>query len=143
MERKEIIRYLKNEGLSPSENMDRANLIPNHLIRCELGSVLIAAVGSEEKSDLRVKSLIDAVHWHIQKRGSSGELLFVIGSNEDNMTFNKNILNAISILVKSLTIPIKIKIQKNFKPCKPQIKTLDLCEEYNHKRLPVTLPFYI
>ena len=117
MERKEIIRYLKNEGLSPSENMDRANLIPNHLIRCELGSVLIAAVGSEEKSDLRVKSLIDAVHWHIQKRGSSGELLFVIGSNEDNMTFNKNILNAISILVSA-----RPEIGKNAISWPPKIK---------------------
>jgi hypothetical protein len=116
MKKDEIIQYLRNHGLSPTSTADRVLKIRGYLIRCKSADISIAAVGSEAEDDLKIKALVDAVHWHIQTRGSSGNLLFVLGSNSTDDSKSRNVINAIAHLFDSLTIPIDLKVEVNFKP---------------------------
>jgi len=118
MTHSEMIIYLKDLGLDPEPKEAISDLfVTSHLICCQKADQLLVAMGSDRDKSEQINALVDAVHLHLQTRGSTGNLRLVIGKTE----VLSEISNAIAVLIESLRIPLKVDLQIDFNssPCNP------------------------
>jgi len=122
MKHEEMLRYLKDQGLNPVARAETSRLmISGMLIRCQDGDTLLAAMGNDREKDDQIHAVVDAVHWHIQTKGTSGSLHLVFGKRYKKSEMDE-LLNAVALLVDSLNIPLKIEVAVDFKPCHVEAK---------------------
>jgi hypothetical protein len=79
----DMMTYLKDLGLKPVSNKDVSNLmVSSMLIRCQDADPMIVAMGSNRSKSEQINALVDAVHLHLQTRGSTGNLRLVLGKKK-------------------------------------------------------------
>jgi hypothetical protein len=66
-------------------------------------------VGSDRGQNVQINAVVDAVHCHIQTKGTAGKLTIMIGKREKPNQMAE-ILNATAILVNNLEIPLAVKV---------------------------------
>lgn len=104
-----IYAYLKNQGVDPKAKRDTTKYwISSKVIRCETGDRLIAGMGSNRSKDDQIHLVVDAVNWHLRKRGHKGNLLLIFGKRKKGQA---EVENAVATMIECLTIPLKVEIQ--------------------------------
>ena len=116
MKNADFINYLESEGLTPIAKADTARLmLTGNMIRCVDGDTLIAAVGRDKSKEDQINAIVDAVHWQIQTKGTTGKLHVMFGrrNNSDSIA---EVLNATAILINNLKIPLAVKVTVDLQP---------------------------
>lgn len=110
MKNADFIDFLISKGLKPVLKADTTQLmLTGKMIRCIDGDTLIAAVGSDKSKDDQINAIVDAVHWHIQTKGTKGELKIMFGKRNRSDS-SSEVLNATAILLKNLKIPLSVNV---------------------------------
>ena len=116
MKNNNFIDMFLSKGLKPISTYDSKKLmLTGKMIRCVDGDTLIAAVGSDNSKDDQIHAIIDAVHWHIQTKGTTGKLKVMFGQRK-NPNSMAEVLNAAAILIDSLKIPLSVSVIVDLKP---------------------------
>ena len=79
----DMMIYLKDMGLDPVSKRDTSELlVSKKLIRCQDAEPMLVAMGSDRSKAEQINVLVDAVHLHLQTRGSTGNLRLVLGKKK-------------------------------------------------------------
>lgn len=114
MNKNELINSLEDCGLKP--NTQNSLCTSGRLIRCIDGETLIVAVGGNENKNDQLHTVVDAVHWHIQTKGTKGKLRVILGKRE-NKGEMAELLHVSATMIRNLEIPLKVQLEVNFFPC--------------------------
>ena len=99
MENADFINFLESRGLKPVVKSDRKQLmLSRKMIRCVDADTLIAAIGNDKSKDDQINAIVDAVHWHIQTKGTTGKLKVMFGKRNSSNS-RAEVLNATAILL--------------------------------------------
>ncbi|MEJ2727758.1 MAG: hypothetical protein P8185_04460 [Deltaproteobacteria bacterium] len=109
MENANFIEILKSRGLRPVAKSDKQLMLTGKMIRCTDGDKLIVAIGSDKTKNEQINTVVDAVHWHIQTKGTTGELEIMFGKLH-NSNSRTEVLNATAILLNNLMIPLNVNV---------------------------------
>ena len=108
MNKNELINSLEDCGLKP--NTQNILYTSGRLIRCIDGETLIVAVGGNENKNDQLHTVVDAVHWHIQTKGTKGKLRVILGKRE-NKGEMAELLHVSATMIRNLVIPLKVQLE--------------------------------
>ena len=103
------------QGAIVETHSDRALSISSTVIRADLDGVPIVAVGNEQRVDVQINGLLDALHfWRIRFHGR-GPLRYVIGRRADSDQM-ADVLAALGSLRAALPSDLDLSLEVDFEP---------------------------